>query len=504
MGDFIKDLSGGLIDLIVYSAMALLFILGVFKCVLPARASAHALRRGQRSVEKPVAEGTRPAWQDARFLGDRLSGPWSRFLKNAEQLNSRGLSCNAEDYINESTALDAVCHPQFAEIIPGLLTSLGILGTFIGLMRGLGGLDVSDAAKTMDSIPGMIGGMTFAFSTSIVGVACSITFNILYRMACGKAQSAAEDFSNAFNARVMLRPLEDNVTLICQQEDQENLLRQSASDLSARVAEGVSKAVENSFLPVSDAMRQFILGQSQAQVEGVQLICDQFIRQMDRSLGGQLSNLGAALSQVHQQQNESFEALNAAMAACDSIMKQMNRIQAATNEMISRFDGFVARVEEAQSHNDAFLVHGNEVLSGMISASADEGAVLSQMRNQLDGLHASMQDFASFTGQASDAMRRQADSILQLSDTVSGQMESSARHFADAFGSELRSSANQLDQHITSSLRTLNEKLQLLRSEHGIGDDDSLSRELAATRKALQSLQISITALKAAEKKEEA
>ena len=40
-----------------------------------------------------------------------------------------------------------------SELIPSLLTSLGILGTFIGLTRGLTGLDMTDANTLMNGIP---------------------------------------------------------------------------------------------------------------------------------------------------------------------------------------------------------------------------------------------------------------------------------------------------------------------------------------------------------------
>ena len=85
-------------------------------------------------------------------------------------MDARGLNCNVEDYVNDDTVIYAVGHAQLAEVVPGLLTSLGILGTFIGLMRGLSGLDLNDAAKTMESIPQLIGGMTYAFTTSIAQV----------------------------------------------------------------------------------------------------------------------------------------------------------------------------------------------------------------------------------------------------------------------------------------------------------------------------------------------
>ena len=43
---------------------------------------------------------------------------------------------NVEDYINEDTAIYGPGRISFAEAIPGLMVSLGFLGTLIGLTTG--------------------------------------------------------------------------------------------------------------------------------------------------------------------------------------------------------------------------------------------------------------------------------------------------------------------------------------------------------------------------------
>ncbi|MBQ8137315.1 MAG: MotA/TolQ/ExbB proton channel family protein, partial [Clostridia bacterium] len=284
---FLQGIADNAVDILVYIAMGLVFLAGFLKCILPVQRSARGLRHAVRMLEKPTSSGDRPVWQDSLFLGKRMQDTWKRFLRNAEQLDARGLACDVEDYVNDDTVIYAFGHVQMAEMLPGLLTSLGILGTFIGLIRGLGGLDVSDAAKTMESIPKMIGGMTFAFTTSIVGVACSIVFNIFNRIALGRADASMNDFYSAFHDLVMPPPLEDSVTMICQQEDQEKILRKASSEMTAKVSEGITQAVEHSFVPVTQAMNRFIMGQTQTQVEGLSNITQQFIAQMNRSLSGQ-------------------------------------------------------------------------------------------------------------------------------------------------------------------------------------------------------------------------
>ena len=136
MTTLFSNLMANVVDIIVYAAIALVTLIGVFKCLLPLRTTTHALRRAIRRLQQDAGnhQGT-PVWQEKRFMGNRLKGSWLRFLQNAEQLDRRGLPCNVEDYINDDTVTHGPGNATLAELIPGLLTSLGILGTFMGMMR---------------------------------------------------------------------------------------------------------------------------------------------------------------------------------------------------------------------------------------------------------------------------------------------------------------------------------------------------------------------------------
>ncbi len=67
-------------------------------------------------------------------------------------------------------------HSHFLEYAPTLMTSLGILGTFIGVVIGLLQFDTNNVD---DSIPLLLEGLKTAFITSIVGMVCAMSFNFL-------------------------------------------------------------------------------------------------------------------------------------------------------------------------------------------------------------------------------------------------------------------------------------------------------------------------------------
>lgn len=67
-------------------------------------------------------------------------------------------------------------HSHFLEYAPTLMTSLGILGTFTGIVIGLLHFDT---AKIDESIPVLLGGLKTAFLTSVVGMFAAMAFNAL-------------------------------------------------------------------------------------------------------------------------------------------------------------------------------------------------------------------------------------------------------------------------------------------------------------------------------------
>ena len=157
-------LGTNLVDFLVYGAIALVVLVGVCKCIYPVFRNGSLLNRAVAKLGKTAGNYQRPPWREPRFLGRALRGEWQKFLLNAGQLDVRGMPCDIEDYINEDSVIDKPGHSQLAELIPSLLTSLGILGTFIGLMEGLTSVNFSDAQGTMDSIPLLLTGMRFAFA----------------------------------------------------------------------------------------------------------------------------------------------------------------------------------------------------------------------------------------------------------------------------------------------------------------------------------------------------
>ncbi|NLC32414.1 MAG: hypothetical protein GX781_03860 [Clostridiales bacterium] len=436
MREIFAQIPSSIVDAVVYTTILLVFLAGLFKCIFPYRKGAYLFRRAIRSLELMVnKEGTRPVWQEANFIGKPMQENWKHFLHNAQHLDLRGLGCSVDDYINEDDIFDKYAHLQLAETIPGLLTSLGILGTFIGLMRGLGNLDITSADSTMQGISSMIAGMTFAYGTSIAGIAASLLFSILFRAAQGSALSAMDDFTFSFSELVMQRPIDDNVYQKAHLEDQEAFLSRSATELNRSLTDGVGHAIEQAFVPISQSMSNFITAQTQSQMEGLDNIVSHFIAQMNSSLSGQLHQLGKTMSLINQAQTVSHESITHTMSAAESLMATIGSTQTVTREVIERFEGYIAGLDRSQSSN----LHLAESMSSMLAdmhANMEQQSIGYQtlLSGQSD-MESQMQQYAQWSGRVLEAVDKQSASMMERNHEVSNQMAASSKLLSGSYTS---------------------------------------------------------------------
>ncbi len=308
--EIIKQLTMGLSGILVYVMIGLVFLFGILKCIYPVYRNSVLLNRAVMKLERTSGSKKKPVWQEPRFLGRAMRPDWQRFLLNADQLELRGLPCNTEEYINEDTVVYKPGHAQVAEILPSLLTSLGILGTFLGMMEGLTNLNFADSSSTISSIPTLLGGMRFAFATSVAGITCSIIFNVAYHMVKGRAFKALDAFDETFYELAMPRPLDSDVQMIIQKQDDDLSMQQTIGQLGGQIAGAVELAVSRATHPLTMSMDNFIQGTTREQIDGIQRIVNRFVQQMDMSMNGQFGMLADAMGRMNQSMADTQQSLN--------------------------------------------------------------------------------------------------------------------------------------------------------------------------------------------------
>lgn len=164
--------------------MVLIVIIGIFIGILPTISFINGFHTGCKSAEHINQTDTGDAWlmqitQKNFFNQKTLNALYETYSsKVTEQYNTGEIMNDIEDTFNENTI--AVCNwKKVVNQIPTIMTSLGILGTFAGLLIGLRDVNFGTVDKALDSVSVLLSGINVAFYTSIAGIILAVLFNIM-------------------------------------------------------------------------------------------------------------------------------------------------------------------------------------------------------------------------------------------------------------------------------------------------------------------------------------
>jgi hypothetical protein len=133
---------------------------------------------------------------DIRKKSQLLSGPpkdWWRLVDESLERYRRSDGKEGwfsvrpiDEILDEDTLIGSIYHSSFYQAIPGILTALGLLATFIAILQGLSGVTYNplDSVHPVSGIDALINGLSGKFLTSIVALVVSIIFTFVEKKLC--------------------------------------------------------------------------------------------------------------------------------------------------------------------------------------------------------------------------------------------------------------------------------------------------------------------------------
>jgi len=176
------------ISMVFIILMELIIGAGVLIGIVPLIQYYRAFDTGMTNIDRAMEVQTNSTWtvsvQIEEFFHQKFMD--QQFKEYQEKVQSQRASGLILSDINEYLSDDILGNKSWQNImlqIPGMLTSLGILGTFLGLIVGIRGIGFSSVNAALTSVQSLLSGIQVAFYTSIAGVILSLIFNITYRIA---------------------------------------------------------------------------------------------------------------------------------------------------------------------------------------------------------------------------------------------------------------------------------------------------------------------------------
>ena len=455
--NFLKQLlsmTGNGIGLVVYAIIIVLFIVGVLRCVLPVVHTRGRLRRAIRSIKSGNKE--RQAWQEDKFLGRGSLYPhWSEYLNNlffAADGRYHNPS-NVEDYINEETVIDGPGRAAFAEALPGLMVSLGFLGTLVGLAMGLSGFDMTDSAAVQSSIVTLIPGMRYAFTTSIVGVVASVTFTLIWRFVNGSTEHTLQNFYGAMSRYAGVLSVDPMTQIAIYQQEQTSLIQTMARDLNGQLTDRMAESMQQALEPINQSLNQFIRVSTEDQMRFLDRVVNRFVDRMDASMEGRLKQLGQAIGETAENQRALGQEVRAAMLGVESSLRDVQQMQKAFDTMVTTMDKYVSRLGDAQAKvEDGYM---------RVASNAEQMELVSRQQisylKSVSGMHAELtQDVAKLQSAVETFTDRFAK---QSAESVAALLKASGdlRATGTALEGYKRDFSEQLDKDLNETMDSFRE-----------------------------------------------
>jgi putative membrane protein len=284
------------------------------------------------------------------FSKTRVSFAWSEFEETLHEQHEWKdgertvvdirATLPAEAFFNTETAVDPWLGSEYFKHLPGILTGLGIIGTFMGLIQGLVEFDpqATQSELLRQSLSGLFNEVRYAFTFSAVAITAAILITLFEKWlysACAKwVGELAQSLDGLFRAGIGEEYLSSLVQASHESASQMRQLKESLVDdlkslltnlterqiqatqqLSTEFGQQIERSLQAPLEKIAETVRVASGQQHQAVGTVLENLMTSFIAQMRETMGGQLGDLGSLLRQSTQSMTQVELAVRALVSA---------------------------------------------------------------------------------------------------------------------------------------------------------------------------------------------
>lgn len=377
----------------------------------------------------------------------------------------------AEVFFSEQALVETPLKTAFYKHLPGILTGLGIIGTFSGLIYGLNGFQVTDDPNAVRASLGtLIQGVGHAFIVSAIAIGLAMLctwwtnreLTLRYRQVEQLCQLIDSFFDAGAGEEYLARLVEASETSATQSIQLKDALvtdlKQILTELTERQIREMSSGIGQTF---ADSMREPMERISKA-VEGLSSnqgdavnrmltdVLSNFSERMEKMFGGQLSGMSELLTQTTQ-------AMQATASRFDQLAANMDTAgQKAAEAMAERLNHAIASMEARQGVLNKQMGEFVEQIRAMVNQSQTESA--QKLQETVGKLG---EQVAGMIGQLQDSSREHTATQSHAVTNLSGQVEMLIAQLVKTSG-DLQSNVSALTAVTTSAIDRMNSGAETL------------------------------------------
>ena len=431
------------------------------------------------------------------------------FLKSAAftwVLNGIFFVAIALAFIVASKSLRSGHRQNYVEYAPSLMTSLGLFGTFLGILIGLFQFD----SKHIDgSIQQLLSGLQTAFVTSIMGMAAAILFKI--------KQTGHMDRASEMKSDVPLRditPKDIHAEMVKQHQalsfiakgiggdgdrsliGQLQMLRTEVTDFSTKL-QGRQEKFEDQLWSQMNAFAEMMSKSATEQViEALKQVIVEFNQKLTEQFGENFQKLDASVQKLVEWQHNYMqqlddmtklyrlgtESIEATKNAVESIRSETARIPQDMEQLNSVITVNQHQITELTRHLDAFVSMRNEAVIAVPQIQQKLEQVGEQLLSGADKVNMML---IQGSAQFEESVKHTNSSLINSANAISSQSEKISDDMKDALellGLNTERIRTGITATISESMTAVSEKSQDIVSKSG----DAVDAVLAGLRKAME------------------
>lgn len=301
----------GSLDMMIYNFafLALMIVICIVGMALGFRKMSGLEQAFDRAAEEidntfnvvDSIEGSPASLPEKLFEHEELDERYQEFTAFIRKSQS-GIG-DIEDYIND-TEVDSIFGKRLIDLIPDVLTSLGILGTFIGLVFGLKNFEPSNYEAMTASVSSLVNGIKVAFLTSIYGLSLSLVFGYGAKAAYSDLMNSLQRFLDKFHHYVIpSAEAEVRNIMVNYQSEQTEAIEKMTEQFSEHLANSFEKVITPSFRKMNQSMDILTETMAKGQEELLSGLLEDFLKKMRSSFQLQFDNFNEALDELTKAQN---------------------------------------------------------------------------------------------------------------------------------------------------------------------------------------------------------
>ena len=352
-------------NFVFLAIMAVIYLVGLFGGMFRVDGIAQAFMRGTQELTSVFKMPGKAKTEDLsclkgifdhKYLDDRMDNFIDSMSKNQEGVGG------IEEYINEDE-IDLHVHKKILEMAPDIFTSLGILGTFIGLVWGLKSFEPSSYETMTTSVSTLVEGIKVAFLTSIYGIAFALIYSSGMKSVYAGMDEKLQGFLEKFHLYVLpTAESESRNLMLASQKVQTKAMKQMAEQLTSQMADSFEKAINPTFQKMNKSLEILTESVTRCQEDMVQEILRSFLREMNGSFKMQFKDFNEALIQLKKAQKETADYTT---RLYQSMSDQLNESYARQSESMKEIVDELGRIQGRYMTTATRITQDNQEIQKM-------------------------------------------------------------------------------------------------------------------------------------------